>query len=296
MDRTKPAIVRATALELLIPYAGEMTRAALTKGASDEDPLVRIGAARASQVLDDHERYVVARHLLKDPIRAVRFEAAKVFASLPGTMFGRDDRPVLEHAIAEYEQSLNFNADRPSSLLGLANLYTSRNQLDKAQEVLLQMIGRYPRSVYAYVNLADLYRVLNRDTEGEVLLRKAIAIDPHASSLWYALGLLLTREQKMKQALEALKDAVQADPRNASYAYTYAIALNSMGQSRGAVRVLEGALRQHPVHKDLLLALVTINRDRRALEDARRYARRLVELAPDEPTYRQLLMSLQGGP
>ena len=43
----------------------------------------------------------------------------------------------------------------------------------------------------------------------------------------------------------------------------------------------------------VIVALVTLNRDRGALEAARAWAQRLVELSPDDPAARQLVAELE---
>jgi tetratricopeptide (TPR) repeat protein len=291
-DRSKPAIVRSTALSLLVSYGGPVTRGAIQKAVYDEDPYVRIGALRALEVLGPEERYSVARHLLRDPLRAVRIEAARAFASVPSTIFGAADRSIFQQALGEYRQSLLFNGDRPVSYLALASLHIARNELDEAEGALWKALELNPRYVFAYANLADLYRLRKNDAEGETLLRKAIAIDPNVAQLHYALGLLLARQKRQDEALGSLKTALDMDPDQASHAYGYAIALNSAGQPQRAVEVLEESLRRNRNHRDLLIALVTINRDRGASEQAVTFARRLFELAPQDPAYQQLLRSL----
>jgi predicted CXXCH cytochrome family protein len=293
MDRTKPGIVRSTALTLLVPYGGTLTRQAVRQAVYERDTYVRIGALSALEALGLEDRYTIGRHLLRDPLRAVRLEAVRAFASVPPTLFGADDRRVFDEAMAEYIESLRFNADRPVSSLALASFYMSRRMFDDAEGLLLQVIEKYPRYVYAFANLADLYRVTNRENEGEALLRRAVAIDPRVAELHYALGLLLVRQQRSEEALDALKSAAETDPEQATYAYGYALALNSVGQSGRAVQVLELALQRHPHHRDLLIALTTVNRDRGATGKAREFARRLVDLAPQDRSYQQLLLSLQ---
>jgi len=56
--------------------------------------------------------------------------------------------------------------------------------------------------------------------------------------------------------------------------------------------VLEAAYSKHPADRDILFALVTINRDVGAREAALRYARKLHELLPAEPGVQQLLLQL----
>ena len=57
--------------------------------------------------------------------------------------------------------------------------------------------------------------------------------------------------------------------------------------------MLEEAHTRQPNDRELLYALVTFQRDRGDLEAARRYARQLLILAPQDPAVRQLVNQLQ---
>ena len=72
----------------------------------------------------------------------------------------------------------------------------------------------------------------------------------------------------------------------------YAVALDSTGKRREALKVLEASYVKHPANADILLALVTINRDLGAREAAVRYGRKLLELLPAEPGVQQLVRQL----
>ena len=74
--------------------------------------------------------------------------------------------------------------------------------------------------------------------------------------------------------------------------YVYAIALHDSGDTQRAIEQLRQLLRVAPDNPDILLALVTYNREANQLTEARRYAERLRRLAPDNPAYRQLYESL----
>ena len=60
-----------------------------------------------------------------------------------------------------------------------------------------------------YVNLADAYRQLGREVEGEKLLRRGLALLPRAADLHHALGLLLVRQGDQVGALKELGTAVK---------------------------------------------------------------------------------------
>jgi Flp pilus assembly protein TadD len=95
-------------------------------------------------------------------------------------------------------------------------------------------------------------------------------------------------------ALAALAEAVRLSPDDARFAYVYGIALNSTGSPDRSLEVLENALARHPYDRDILLALVTINRDQGNLEAARGHVQRMIEIRPEDQQARQLAASLQG--
>jgi tetratricopeptide (TPR) repeat protein len=118
-----------------------------------------------------------------------------------------------------------------------------------------------PRFVYApaAINLADLYRQLGRDVEGESTLRTAIVASPRDAGLHYALGLTLTRLKQPNEALAEFRLAVELAPDRARYAYVYAVALHSAGLHDEAMSVLKESLATYPNDRDTLTALINFS-------------------------------------
>src|ERR1700693_1121790 len=59
----------------------------------------------------------------------------------------------------------------------------------------------YPSFAPAAVNLADLYRALGREAEGDAVLRKALQRNPDDAVLLHSLGLSLVRQKQNEKAL-----------------------------------------------------------------------------------------------
>lgn len=70
---------------------------------------------------------------------------------------------------------------------------------------------------------------------------------------------------------------------------------HSSGRIDRALAVLRQAYERHPGDPELTQALVAINRERGNLAAAAFYARKLVEVAPEDPGARQLLQEIEGG-
>jgi Flp pilus assembly protein TadD len=88
--------------------------------------------------------------------------------------------------------------------------------------------------------------------------------------------------KRFDEALAELRQAAELGPDQARYVYVYAVALHSAGQSSEAMKVLKDGLARHPANRDILLALVTFNRDEGNFAFALEYARQLAKITPDD--------------
>jgi len=295
-ETANPDIVRATALSLLQRYPSAKMVEALKAGMQDNDPLVRIGAVRALDAIDPKQRYELGGALLKDPVRAVRIEAGRYLASIPSDALSKTQRDALNQTVDEYIQSQLVNAERPSSHLNLGILYSERRQFQKAEEEYRTSLRLDPTFYPAFVNLADLYRVQDQDAQGEGFLLQALEIAPNDASVHHALGLLLVRIGKKQEAMGSLKKATALQPDNSRYGYVYGIALHSVGETEKAIAALEENYKRHPNDRQTLFTLITMHRDGGNVKRAGQYARKLIALAPEDPTARQLLKQLTTKP
>lgn len=280
-DKTQPAIARATALSELAPWLSPARFATLNHGLDDPDPLVRIGALQGLEGMPPEQRWATAGPMLKDPVRAVRMAVVDyLLAVLPGTLQPAQ-RQVLEQGIEEYLQVQMTNADRAAARVNIALIWQYRGDAPRAESELQAALRLDPSFTPARVNLADLYRALGRETDGEQVLRSGLKAFPDDASLHHVLGLNLVRTQRMPAALRALQRAAELAPEVPRYAYVYAIALDSTGATVQALRVLRDSQRRHPADGETLQALVDLLGKRGDESAARGYARQLAGLYPE---------------
>lgn len=253
-DHTQPAIARGTALSLLRGRGNPETLSALRQGLDDPDPLVRLGVFGALEGVPPVTIYTLARTALDDAERGIRIEAARTMAMLRGEL-REPEAGQLEQAIAELEAEAALNADRAEALLNLGNFRARAGDLAGAERAFREAMARDERFVPAYVNLADLFRSMGQDGEGEMVLDDGLKRTAGHPTLHYAMGLLKVRQKDMPAALEHLAAASSGAPEQAHYAYVYALALDAAGQTAKAVLVLQGARARHPKDGALKQAL-----------------------------------------
>ena len=292
-DENQPGIARATAISLLPGFMGQASRRAIEAAVRDADPLVRLAAASALDGLEPRIRLRVGGALLADRVRAVRVESVVPLADVPSDAMTPSQRVAFDGALDEFFQAQRANAERPEAHVNVGLMRVKQGDLEAARRAYEAALRVGPWFLPAYANLADLLRQQGRDDEGEVVLRKGLEASPESSALHQALGLLLVRQKRLDEGLEALARAAELAPDDAQLAYVYAIGLHSTGRTEEALRVLRRAHDRSPSVRPVIIALATLNRDRGARDEARTWARKLVELSPDDPAARQLVAELE---
>jgi predicted CXXCH cytochrome family protein len=288
-DAGAPAIARATALSLLErPEA-----AAVGRAAADPEPLLRLGALEAAARLAPAARLGAVGPLLRDPLLAVRSEAARVLVDVPADLWRPADRTALADGLADQRAIQRTQVDLPQSHVNLALLELALGDAASARRSYETALRLAPWYVPAAVNLADVERVAGDEAAAEGHLRRALALAPDAAELHHALGLALVRTGRREEALEALARAAALAPESGRYAYVHALALDAAGQVEPALARLAEAHRLRPGDREVLMALATLSLRSGRREEGERWARSWLDAFPDDDEARALLAALR---
>jgi Flp pilus assembly protein TadD len=293
LDKTQPAIARATALTLLGHYVSPASAVAIKAAIADPDPMVRVAAQQALPPSPPRSLIDAMLPLLSDPVRAVRVETARVIAGVDPQTLTPEQRGAFAGAYQELINTEMIDSDRPEAHLNLGLLKTRRQQIDEAETEYRTALRLDPKFVPAMVNLADLHRQRGQDKEGAELLRAAIAIEPTNAAIKHSLGLLLVRQRNYADALPLLGEAASLDPDNSRYVYVYAVALNSSGATAEAKELLARTHKAHPTDRNVLMGLIAFERDSGDVAAALTHAQELAVLEPQNPQIRPLIDDLR---
>jgi Flp pilus assembly protein TadD len=292
-DSNSPAFARASALSELAEYLSPSNINLVQSSLGDSDPMVRIGALDMLERAPYQQRWSLASPALSDPVRGVRTRAASLLGDTPSAQVPAGDRERLAGATEEFIAAQRLNADRPESRATLGSFYARRGQSAEAEGEYLAALDLSPQFAPAAANLADLYRQLAREPDGERVLRKALVRAPNDAGLHHALGLSLVRQKQIDRALGELRRASQLEPNSDRYSYVYAVALDSAGRRTDAIALLKDSLVRHPDDRDTLMALVAFNREAGDINAALQYALRLAQVAPNDPGVGALVQELR---
>jgi len=291
-DINQPAIVRATALELVGQY-GAKGMAIMAGALSDDSPLVRATALQGFEELQNSQKLQLVEALLSDPVRGVRIEAAKALSTLSRNEFDEAQWQTFEAALEEYKAAQLAQADHPEGHLNLASLYAVMGQLDLAEQSYQTAIDRDNHFLPAHDNLANFYYQTGRSEEAEKTFRDALELMPEQGSLYYSLGLLLVEQQRLDEAATNLAKAAELMPNQQRLHYNYGLLLQELGQMSQAEEALLHAYDLSPSDQDILVALITFYREQGQPQEALTYAEQLNQLHPNVPPIMELLDSIQ---
>ena len=292
-DRNVPAVARASALTALSAYLSPANVNLAQKGLADSDPMVRGGALSMLEGVPANQLWPLVSPLLSDPIAGVRIRAVSLLAGVPTASQPGADRESFDRAAAEFLAAQRLNADRPEARTTLANFLAQRGQSAEAETEYKAALKLSPQFTPAAINLADLYRALERGPDGLKVLRETVTAVPQDAGLHYAFGLALIRQKQNDEALAELRRATELAPDQSQYAYVYAVGQHSAGHVEDAITTLKENLNKHPVDRQTLQALITFNRDAGNIASALDYAQRLARSAPEDRRIADLVEGLK---
>ncbi|MEY8099434.1 multiheme c-type cytochrome [Falsihalocynthiibacter sp. S25ZX9] len=155
-----PAIVRASALEILASISDPEIASRLEPLLEDSDPLVREGAISVQRGAPETERSVRLVGMLADPVKSVRIAAARNFlgmriARMPDRM--TDD---LNNAMGEWEDSLAVKSDFPEAQLVLGGIGLTTRNMDAALAAFEEAVVLDPQQTQAWGMVIRIHAAL----------------------------------------------------------------------------------------------------------------------------------------
>ncbi len=292
-DETRPAIVRGTAVMMLSQYATRRAAEGVLEALGSSEPLIRLAAADALSNLPIELRIKPALDVLGDPLRSIRIEAGEALADVPPTQISPQDREKVKAGIEAYKAAQHVSADTAAANMNLGGIAYRMGDLDEATKRYERVLAIDPAFFPAYSNLATLYSERGEPKKALDLLAKGFTFLPDHPDLYYAQALVYIRQRDYGKAIAAFGRAYTAAPDRADIAYAYAVALHDTGSPPRAIAVLKQALNTEPNNVQVLLALANYNQELRQFKDALEYARRALQLMPDDAGLMQYVAQLE---
>jgi tetratricopeptide (TPR) repeat protein len=271
--KTTPAIVRATAVDLLANYPTARSVEVRRGSLHDGEPLIRLAAVRSLTADAGPQLIADLADRTSDSAAAVRVAAAARLAYMPLNTLSDHQRNALEEALIEFRGIQQFSLDHAGGHLTLGALDRHHGRIGQAIEHFQAAIELEPYMSGPRAELATLLQqqgaaagdVQRLRREEADLLERDSKLAPDSAEILYQLGMLRYLLNELDAAQIALSSATEKAPQN--YEFLMALAL-----------LLE---RRYELSGDAAL-----------FDDARRTLEKLHELRPADPRARQILLRL----
>ncbi len=148
----------------------------------------------------------------------------------------------LVQAQTDFESVLSMNPQNEFALIGLGNIFASKQQYFDAMSYYQQALSAQPSSLNAFEAIANISGHVDLNREWKFALLNMLQDHPKSSTLQYALGNLYATEQDWLAAQEAYFQAVSLEPDNADYLVNLAVSLDQLGKYKSAARYYTEAL------------------------------------------------------
>lgn len=271
-DTTQPAIARATAIWLLQPLNTQAVYSIANKLMLDKEPLVRYHALGVFAMVPKSQRIAVIGDMLKDPVRAIRVEAANQLSDCSVEELKPELRVAYANAVNEYSAYLDMHADSAGGQVNISNFHTRKKNSPLAIEALKRAVKIDNHFNMARMNLAYMLSMDKKYEEAEKVYLKVLEQEPYYAQAWYSLALLYTETKDFSKAVNAFSKAIARQPDNLRMYYNKALCLQKLGHNEEAEKVLIEALsRKVPKDEnvaDLFFALIMLQLDMKQVEKA----------------------------
>lgn len=178
-----PAIVRASALDLLMPVADAAVATEAGALLAESQPLVRAAAAGLQRAAPPAERARRLAPLLRDPLRAVRTAAAREFLTVPRGAVPAEAAADLAAAMQEWQASLLAKADYPESHMVIAGVALTTRNFRTALGAFHEAVRLDPQMVQAWGMIVRLQAASGDQAGARLALSEALAANPDNARL-----------------------------------------------------------------------------------------------------------------
>ncbi len=173
-----PAIVRATALEVLAAVTDPQIAARLQPALQDPDPMVRAAAIPVQRGAPETERPGLFMNMLEDPVKLVRMAAAREFLNLNIVRMPERVTESLGQAMGEWQQTLQAKADFPETQLVLAGIGLTTRRMDSALSAFGEAVRMDPQMVQAWMMMVRIHAALGNIDAAIETADAALAANP----------------------------------------------------------------------------------------------------------------------
>jgi len=171
----------------------------------------------------------------------------------------------------------------PRVLNNLGTIYSQIKQFDKAILLFNESIKKFPNSMEAYSNLANVLVIKGKIDTAKKILKKALELNPNHLKPYSDLAGICVGERDFKEAEVFLRKSIDINPKDINTLVNLACVLKDLGNPKEAEKFLRNALEINPIYEIALTNLGAVLNELDKINEGERYLRKALNINPDSP-------------
>ena len=171
----------------------------------------------------------------------------------------------------------------PRVFNNLGSIYFQKKNFARAISLFDESIKRFPNSLEAYTNLANVLVIKGKSDIARGILNKAIELNPNYLRPYSILAGILVGEGNLKKAEFILRKSLEINPKDINALVNLACILKDSGNSKQAERFLKDALKINPSYDFALTNLGAVLNELKKFDEGEQCLRKALSINSSSP-------------
>jgi len=171
----------------------------------------------------------------------------------------------------------------PRVFNNLGSIYFQLKQFDKAISLFDESIKKFPNSLDAYTNLANLLVIKGNSDIAKKFLYKAIELNPRYLKPYSNLAGIFVGEGNFEKAEFFLRKSLEINPKDIKVLVNLACVLKDSGNSEQAEKFLRDALKINPRYDFALINLGAVLIELKKIDEGEEFLKKALKINPTSP-------------
>lgn len=152
----------------------------------------------------------------------------------------------FDQAIVELQKALIVDPNNYVALVLLTSTYIQLHEEEKSDEYTQKLLAAAPDEGISYYYRAVFLNTIEKTSESETMIRKAIELEPWDADFFGFLSALYIDKKKWEIALEYANEGLNADPENTACLNYRTICLTKLNRTEELLSSIEETLANNP--------------------------------------------------
>ena len=189
----------------------------------------------------------------------------------------------IKEAADVYNSLIQKKIYDPRVFNNLGSIYSNLKQFDKAILLFDESIKKFPNSLEAYINLANVMIIKGKSDIAKKILNKVIELNPNYLKPYSNLAGIFVGEGNFEKAEFFLRRSLEINPKDINTLVNLACVLKDLGNPKQAERFLRDALEINPKYDSALVNLGAVLNELGKIDEGEEFLKKALKINPNSP-------------